>query len=289
MKEKKDDNILLEKVYPNPNQPRKDFDPDKLEELSMSIREYGVLEPIVVTPRDGRYMIIAGERRYRASLLAGLISIPARIIEADDALVEELALLENIQRQDLNIIEEAKAYQALLDRGWSKEDLARKLGFKQLWRIDERTSLLKLTGAHQAMVVSGEISNSQAFEMSRLPAGKQPIVLRKILKGELNSYNKLRAFVDGLLMIESQEVFFSLTTLNDAERGTLEGFKSSIASIERFLKLFHTAEALSVLRKVTLHTDVDVQRIDLIIQNLQKIRKSILAGEGIKKAVKEAA
>src|ERR1035437_6769618 len=118
--------IPLHLIYPNPDQPRKDFDAEKLEELAMSIREYGVLEPIVVTKRDVRYMIIAGERRYRASLLAAISEIPARIIEADDTLVEELALLENVQREDLNIIEEAKAFKSLLDRGWTREELAAK-------------------------------------------------------------------------------------------------------------------------------------------------------------------
>ena len=92
-------------IYANPNQPRKAFDPEKLQELAGSIKEYGVLEPIVVTPRADRYMIIAGERRFRASTLASLSELPA-LIKADDNMVEELALLENVQRQDLTIIEE---------------------------------------------------------------------------------------------------------------------------------------------------------------------------------------
>lgn len=101
----------------NPNQPRKQFDQGALEELAESIKQYGILEPIVLKPRDGQFMIVAGERRFLAPKLAGLSEIPARIIEASDELVEELALLENVQRQDLNAIEEAKAYRALLDRG----------------------------------------------------------------------------------------------------------------------------------------------------------------------------
>jgi ParB family chromosome partitioning protein len=137
--------LPIKYIFPNPNQPRKDFDPVKLEELSMSIKEYGVRQPILVTPRDGRYMIVAGERRYRASLLAGLTEMPAVIDEMTDDLVEELALLENIQREDLNVIEIALAYKSLMDRGWTTQRLARKMGFKQVWRINEKICLLNLT------------------------------------------------------------------------------------------------------------------------------------------------
>jgi ParB family chromosome partitioning protein len=280
--------ISLKKIFPNPDQPRKHFDPDKLQELAMSIEEYGVQEPIKVVPKGREYMIVMGERRYRASHLAGKETIPAIVENLTDEEIEELALLENLQREDLNIIEEAKAFQSLLNRGMSKEELAKKLGFKQLWRIDERTSLLKLSEEYQSAVIRGDITNSQAFEMSRLPVEKQSLLLRKIQEGGLNTYNRLRAFVDGLLLAESQGAFFSLTILDDKEREALDTFKSSISSIERFLNRFHTAKASSVLKKVTLHTDIDVSRIDLIIQNLQKIRKCILSGEGIKEAVKAA-
>lgn len=160
--------LPIKEIFPNPDQPRKEFDRHKLAELAMSIKEYGIFQPITVTPRNDRYMIIAGERRFRACQLAGLEKVSAMIKVANGELVEELALLENIQRQDLNIIEEAMAFRALLERGMSKEDLARKMGFKQMWRIDERTSLLNLTEEIQKMVVKGRITNSQAFEMSRV-------------------------------------------------------------------------------------------------------------------------
>src|SRR5208337_362764 len=153
--------LPLNHIYANPNQPRKQFDPEKLQELAGSIKEYGVQNPILVTPRGDRYMIIAGERRFRASILAGLTEVPVLIKDVDDNMVEELALLENVQRQDLTIIEEARAYQALLDRGMAKEELAAKLG-KQSWRIDERTSLLNLTPAHQKLVEAGKIGHSEA-------------------------------------------------------------------------------------------------------------------------------
>lgn len=280
--------LQMDKVYPNPDQPRKDFDPDRLEELSMSIKEYGVLEPIVVTPRGNRYMIIAGERRYRASYIAELTEIPARVIEADDALVEELALLENIQRQDLNIIEEARAFQSLLDRGWSEDKLAKKMGFKQVWRIKERTSLLNLAPEFQDMVTgrgSFTLGNSQAFEVSRLPQAKQRQVVNKILAGELNTYNKLRAFVDAVIEIENQGDFFALQQISESEKETIDTFNSMLRSVERFIKQGYDQDKTDYLKKAGYRQDIKVERLDLIIQELQKIRKVVLAGKGIKDAL----
>jgi ParB family transcriptional regulator, chromosome partitioning protein len=276
--------LSLNEIFPNPNQPRKEFDQEKLEELAMSIRQYGVLEPIVVTPRDDHFMIIAGERRYRASLLAGIKEIPARVIEADDALVEELALLENIQRQDLNIIEEAKAFQALLDRGWSREDLARKMGFKQAWRVDERTSLLNLTPEYQGMVANGAIGNSQAFEMSRVPAAQQSIIFGKIQSGDLNTYNKLRSFVDGLIMASKQENIFSFETITQEERKTVNDLDNLFHNIERFIKDLD-AEGLKGIKKATFHSGITPERIDVIVHHLMKYRKLIQAGAGMKTAL----
>jgi len=97
----------------------------------------------------------------------------------------------------------------MISKGWTKEELAVTLGLKQEWRIDERLSLLKLTQENQNRLVNGQLGNSQAFEMSRVP-DKQDLVLRKIQAGELGSYNKLRAFVDGLIAIENQETIFAL-------------------------------------------------------------------------------
>lgn len=279
--------VSVKKIFANPNQPRKDFDESKLEELAMSIREYGVLEPIVVTPRKDGLMIIAGERRFRASLLAGRETIPARTIEADDALVEELALLENIQRQDLNVIEEAKAYESLLNRGWTKEGLATKMGFKQVWRIDERLSLLNLSAEFQNMVIGKAgvtLSHSQAFEVSRVSHGRQAEVVGKILRGELNTYNKLRSFVDALLALERQTEIFALSPLTESEKDSIGLFQGLIGTIERFIKKVNGEGSMKHLEKAVLHSDISVDRIDLIIRSLQKIRKAMLVGDGLRQA-----
>jgi ParB/RepB/Spo0J family partition protein len=274
-------------IYPNPSQPRKDFDLAKLEELAMSIRQYGVMEPIVVTPRADRYMIVGGERRYRASLLAGLAEMPVHIIEADDALVEEMALLENIQRQDLNDIEEARAFQSLLDRGMLKEELSVKLG-KQVRYIDMRVSLLNLSPEYQAMTLKGKLNHNEAYEMSRLVPEKQVIVLKQILAGNLKTFNKLRAFVDGLIELEKQESIFTLESINEEEKKSIDEFDSLLRSAERFIASTDK-DRLGHLRKAVFHSSVTPERLDLIIQQFMKLRKIVHAGSGVKDAARAVA
>jgi ParB family transcriptional regulator, chromosome partitioning protein len=273
-------------IFPNPNQPRKDFDTEKLGELAASIRQYGVLEPIVVTPRGDRYMIIGGERRYRASLIAGKIDIPVHIIEADDALVEEMALLENIQRQDLNDIEEARAFHSLLDRGMSKEELTVKLG-KQARYIDMRISLLNLLPEYQELTAKGKLNHNESYEMSRLNPEEQVIAFRKISAGELPTFNKLRAFVEGIIAKRNQEAIFALEAINEEEKTTITNLESALKAVERFMaSIDHEREAH--LKKVAFHSHVTPEMLDLIIQQLMKLRKLVHAGYGIKSAAEAA-
>ena len=260
--------LPLNSIYANLNQPRKDFDEEKLNELAASIKQYGILEPIVVTKRGDRYMIIAGERRYRASLIAQADSIPVRIIEADDALVEELSLLENIQREDLNVIEVAIAYKNLIDRGWTKGDLALKMGLNQVWRIDEKIALLNLSRENRELVINGILSNAQAQEMARLTQDKQNIVRERILAGTLPTYNKLRAFVDGLILTENQSNLFALETISDEERVSIDRVGALLSSIEHLI-----LEAVPThLKKAAYHASISAERIDLIIHHLMKLR-----------------
>lgn len=137
--------IELEKIQPNPNQPRSVFDETALEELATSIRALGVIQPITVKETDeGQYMIISGERRFRASLKAGLTQIPAYVKTAADENVVEMALIENIQREDLNAIEIALAYQKLIDQyGLTQEQLSERVGKKRT-TIANYLRLLKL-------------------------------------------------------------------------------------------------------------------------------------------------
>jgi ParB family chromosome partitioning protein len=152
----------IEKIRPNPNQPRKQFAPEKLEELAASIKEKGIIQPLVVTQKDGYYEIIAGERRWRASQKAGLRELPVVIREASEDAIMELALIENIQREDLNAIEEAQAYKALVEHfGISQDEVARRVG-KNRTTVTNALRLLRLPDEIQQDVVEERMSMGHA-------------------------------------------------------------------------------------------------------------------------------
>lgn len=146
----------------NIEQPRKNFDPTSLKELAESIKQYGVIQPILVCPKKDRYMIVAGERRFRASKLAGLKKIPAIVKEYTTQQIQEIALLENIQREDLNPIEVAKAMKELLTNfGWTQDELADRLG-KSRPAVANFIRLLSLCPEVISMIESGKLSAGHA-------------------------------------------------------------------------------------------------------------------------------
>lgn len=152
----------IEQIKPNRNQPRKQFSPDKLEELAASIKEKGVIQPLVVTKKGDHYEIIAGERRWRASQKAGLRELPVVIREATEDAILELALIENIQREDLNAIEEAQAYKSLVEQfGISQDEVAKRVG-KNRTTITNSLRLLKLPVQIQQDVVEDRLTMGHA-------------------------------------------------------------------------------------------------------------------------------
>lgn len=155
--------LPLHKVEPNKSQPRQDFDEEELEALAESIRIHGVIQPLTVRQLDsGYYQIVAGERRWRASRMAGLTEIPAVVIEADDKKAMELALIENLQRQDLNPVEEALGYQSLMsDYGLTQEETSGRVG-KSRSAVANALRLLNLSPSVLEKVRSGELSAGHA-------------------------------------------------------------------------------------------------------------------------------
>ena len=160
--------IPLKELRPNPYQPRKNFDPDALEELSLSIKERGVIQPIIVKQSIKGYEIVAGERRFKASTMAGLDSIPAIIRPFTDEQMMEIAVLENLQREDLNPIEEAEAYQNLIDTlNITQDELAKRLGKSRSY-ITNMIGLLKLPADIKTEVIEQKITMGHARVLSKL-------------------------------------------------------------------------------------------------------------------------
>ena len=205
--------LELEKIFPNPDQPRKHFDEDKLIDLAESIKEHGVLQPIIVTPRDDKYMIIAGERRFRATNRAGLKTIPALIRELDDEKIMELALIENVQRDDLNPIEEARAYELLQTRyGYTQDKLAKRMG-KSRSAIANSTRLLGLPEDVQQLVQDGKLSVGHVRPMLSINIPDwQSVFAQEVYQSGLSvrDVEKMvkKAIDEGHITWETEEVLF---------------------------------------------------------------------------------
>ena len=175
--------LALQKVEPNPNQPRRTFDEVELQALADSIAEHGILQPLAVRELDGGfYQIIAGERRWRAARMAGLSEVPVVVLDADDRTVMELALIENLQRQDLNPMEEAEGYRALMeDFGLTQEQAASRVG-KSRPAVTNALRLLALPEEVRAMVVAGTLSAGHARAVLSLPTERlQKTAAQKII------------------------------------------------------------------------------------------------------------
>lgn len=168
--------LPIAKVEPRKEQPREYFDEAALAELADSIEQFGLIQPIVVRKLDtGYYQIIAGERRWRASRMAGLTEVPVRIIEADDKRTAELALVENLQREDLNPIEEAKGYKTLIDvYGMTQEQAAKSVG-RSRPAITNSMRLLSLSGEVMELVEKGKLSAGHARALVSITDGKKQL------------------------------------------------------------------------------------------------------------------
>lgn len=198
--------LRISQIEPNPNQPRRTFEEASLQQLADSIAIHGVIQPIAVRrgKNEGFYEIIAGERRWRAAKLAGIVTIPAVILELDDAAAAQAALIENIQREDLNPVEEAKAYQTLLDTyGMTQENLAKQLG-KSRSQITNMLRLLDLDEAILQTLATGEltIGHAKALLSVKDPADRLALAKQIIAQGDFSvraaeaaaaKYNRARA------------------------------------------------------------------------------------------------
>lgn len=223
--------IPVDEIRPNPYQPRKVFNDEALKELSSSIKQHGVFTPILVKKSIQGYDLIAGERRLRASKLAGLKDIPAIIVDFDDQEMMEIALLENIQREDLNVIEEAKAYEKLIQRlGYTQEQLAHRVG-KSREHITNLLRLLKLPEDVQEYVVSKQLSMGHVRALLGL---KTEASMRKVAK---------QAIDQGLSVRKVEQI-----VKDTNKKKTIEKPKEDIyvkAAKEKLQEFFQTSVSIS--------------------------------------------
>ncbi len=198
--------LPISKVEPRADQPRYSFDEEALETLSESIRQYGLIQPITVRKLDGGfYQIIAGERRWRAARMAGLSEVPVRIIEADDKRAMELALVENLQREDLNPIEEARGYRTLMEEyGMTQEQAAAAVG-KSRPAVANSLRLLGLSEAVSAMVENGSLSAGHARALLPLKEAKKQLEVAEAVISRGLSVRQTETLVKRLAAEKEQE------------------------------------------------------------------------------------
>lgn len=191
-------NVKISKVEPNREQPRKNFDEDALQELAESIKQFGVLQPILVQEREDYYEIIAGERRWRAANIAGLKEVPVIIRNLTEQEIVEIALIENIQREDLNPIEEAQAYKRLLTEFNLKQDEVAERVSKSRTAVTNSMRLLKLSDDVQQMVIDEMITTGHARALLAIEDPEQQYILAQKVFDEKLSVRDIEKLVKNL-------------------------------------------------------------------------------------------
>ena len=190
--------ITIDFITPNPNQPRKEFDQEKIEELAESIRENGILQPIIVQQNGENYVIIAGERRYRAAIHAGLEKMPCIIRDSNESDTFIISMIENIQRAGLNPIEEALGYHNICTKyDLSHADIARILG-KSRTHITNMIGLLAMPDEIQKMLVTGELSTGHAKVLKKLSLGDELLNTASKVKDEALSVRALEKYIQDI-------------------------------------------------------------------------------------------
>ena len=200
-------NISVDKIFPNTYQPRRFFNEEALEELSQSIREHGIIQPITVRKRGESFELVAGERRWRAARMAALEVVPCNIIEITDTESAEIALLENLQREDLNFIEEAEAYFNLInDHRFTQDELAKRMGKKQS-TIANKLRILKLSHKVRETCLDNKLTERHARALLSLPNEELQLnVINKVIKNSLNVKATEELINKELLKIAGEEL-----------------------------------------------------------------------------------
>ena len=255
--------VPVEDIIPNRFQPRLSFDDTSLNDLALSIKQHGIIQPLVLRRKNDKYEIIAGERRFKAAKLAGLASVPAVISNLDDNASAEVAIVENIQRKDLTAIEEAKSFQALLDKGYMTQDeLARKMGLSQS-AISNKLRLLTLDESVQEAILSEKISERHARTLLKVPSHeKQKELLNKIINERL-TVKQLEDEIKNMELSPNNEVSVTPEPItpkedvsfnndsNNNNLGSIEDIYSKAMDIKDIIGNEQNPEKLQPVEKIT--------------------------------------
>jgi len=229
--------LPIDVIHPNPMQPRVVFQPDRLEELATSIRANGIIQPLIVRRHHGQFQLIAGERRWRAAKLAGLKEVPVVLQEVADPLLMELALIENIQREDLNAIETAHAYERLgRELGLSQEEIGRRTG-KDRTSITNALRLLKLPTEVQLLVAEHRLSMGHARAVLGLPTADQQIEVAEKAAAQGLSVRQVEALVQDLTSDRTRTSQKKETTLDPNVRAAVEELERALGTRVRIVQL----------------------------------------------------
>jgi ParB family chromosome partitioning protein len=249
--------IDIDRILPNSHQPRKNFDEDALNELADSIREHGVVQPVVVRPlEDGFFQLIAGERRWRASQRAGLYRIPAVVREAGEHAALEVALIENLQREDLNPIEEAQAYERLIsDFGLTQEDVSRRVG-KNRATVANMLRLLRLPAEVQQWLRENRLSTGHAKALLSLSD----------LNAILDSAKKI---IQGNYSVRQAEMLVSRYTANGGVKEDPVAAETEDPNVKAAI---HTLEQV-LGTKVTVHESGGKGKIEIHFYSFEEMNR----------------
>ena len=225
--------VPIEDIIPNRFQPRLAFDDASLTDLAASIKQHGIIQPLVLRRKNDKYEIIAGERRYKAARMAGLVSVPAIISNLSDQASAEVAIVENVQRKDLTAIEEARSYQTLLEKGYmTQEELAKKMGLSQS-AVSNKLRLLSLDESVQQAVIKEQISERHARSLLKIKDPEmQKVLLNKIITERLT----VKQLEDEIKKIVGPTTDISLdTTPKEPSKSMDDNTASAISAINKLM------------------------------------------------------
>lgn len=264
--------IPLEKITRNPNQPRETFPEDHIRQLAASIKKRGLLQPIIVRPGEegAPYIIVAGECRYRAHQQIGAKTIRCIVEQMDDGEMQLRAIVENLQRRDMNPMEEARAFKTLTDAGLSPHQIMEELGLKSTALINQRMTLLDLAPDLQQLVATGNLSVIMAWGVAQAPISHQPRLMREIANGRLRTAEQVKAA--GIALREAlaqQDAFGDMPRASSHDAAAASRLERKIEDIIAMVRAgFKDGECIAAQR-------VSPDRVKTMADKLSLIRKHV--------------